>query len=68
MISNSSNFCSKTDLEQYLFNDAKAINVRVANENYSIRGPYVVFEIEYLWNGKVKKVWSRRQSSLIRLA
>ena len=34
--------------------DAKAINVRVV-KNYYIRGPYVVFEVEYLWNGSVKK-------------
>ena len=36
-------------------NDAKAINVRVANKNYNIRGLYIVFEVEYLWNDLVKK-------------
>ena len=30
-------------------------NVRVANKNYNIRGPHVMFEVEYLWNGWVKK-------------
>ena len=29
--------------------------IRVANKNYNIRGPDVVFEVEYLWNGWVKK-------------
>ena len=32
-----------------------AINVRVAGKNYNIGGPYVVFKVEYLWNGWVKK-------------
>ena len=35
--------------------DAKAFNVRVANKNYKIRDPYVVFEVEYLRNDWVKK-------------
>ena len=34
-------------------NETKA--VKVANKNYNIRGPDVVFEVEYLWNGWVKK-------------
>ena len=36
-------------------NDAKTINIRVANKNYNIRGPCVVFEVKYLWKGSVKK-------------
>ena len=35
--------------------DAKDINVRATNKNYNISGHYVVFEVEYLWNGWVKK-------------
>ena len=34
-------------------NDAKGVNVRVANKNN--RGLYAVFEVEYLWSGWVKK-------------
>ena len=34
-----------------------AINVRVANKIYNIRGDLVAFEVEYLWNGWVKKDW-----------
>ena len=30
-------------------------NVKVANKNSSKGGPYVVFEVEYIWNGWVKK-------------
>ena len=30
---------------------AKAINTRVANKNFNIRGHYVVHEVEYLRNG-----------------
>ena len=33
----------------------KAINVKAANQNSNIRGPYVVFEVKYLWSGWVKK-------------
>ena len=38
--------------------DAKAINVSAANKNYNIiviTGPYIVFEVEYLRNGRNKK-------------
>ena len=34
-------------------NDEKAINVKVGNKIikiYNIRGPYVVFEVDYVWN------------------
>ena len=36
-------------------NNAKAINVRVANENYKSRNPCDVFKVEHLWNDWVKK-------------
>ena len=35
-----------------------AVNERIANKiikAYNIEGPYVVFVVEYLWNGWVKK-------------
>ena len=32
-----------------------AINVKVVNKSYNIGGPYVMSEVEYLWNGSVKK-------------
>ena len=40
---------------EWVTNDTKAINFRVSNKNYNIRVPYTVFEVEYLWNGWVKK-------------
>ena len=45
-------------------NDAKALNVRVANENYNIKDPYVVFEVEWL-ERLGQKGWSQRQASPI---
>ena len=27
----------------------------MSNKDYNIKAPYVVFEVEYLWNGWVKK-------------
>ena len=48
--------CLRLELEWRRYNDAKAIKVRVANKNYNIRGHYVVFEVEYLWDGCQKNV------------
>ena len=39
--------CFRLELDG-IANDAKAINIRVANTNYSIRAPCVVFEVKYL--------------------
>ena len=46
--------CFRLELDGIAY-DAKAIYIRVANKNYNIRGPCVVFEVKYLWNGSVKK-------------
>ena len=37
-------------------------------KTYNIRGPDVVFKVEYLWNDWVKKKGSQRQSSQMRFA
>ena len=45
-------------LPKSVANDAKAMNVRVAKKIikiFNIRGPDVMFEVEYPWNGWVKK-------------
>ena len=42
-------------------NDAEIINVKVTNKNHNIRlirGPYVVFEVEYLWNAGSRRIQS----------
>ena len=36
-------------------NNPKVINTMVADKSCYIRGPYVVFEVEYLWNDLIKK-------------
>ena len=39
----------------HLKNLVRVFNVRVAIKNYNQGGPYVVFEVEYLRNGGMKK-------------